>query len=111
LRTGSQIKKVVWHLTMRVCQRSNHKDGSTTIWPSSQTISNTIPYRGAIVGGDGRDWSDVPYEEKLGLACEIAKETWLTDPAAVMADRIGLRRVREKTREELVKLIKMASNL
>lgn len=111
LRTGSQIKKVVWHVTIRVCQRSNRSDESTTFWPNGMKITNTIPYRGATVGGDERDWSDVPYEEKLGLACEIAKETWLTDPPAAMAERIGLRRVREKTREELVELLERAANL
>lgn len=111
LRTGSQIKKVVWHVTIRVCQRSNRSDESTTFWPNGYAITTTVPYRGANVGGDERDWSDVPYEEKLGLACEIAKETWLTDPAAAMAERIGLRRVREKTREELVELIERAAKL
>jgi very-short-patch-repair endonuclease len=111
LRTGSQIKKIVWHVTVKSCQYSSPKNASPTFWPAGQTKIATIPYRGLKVGGEERGWSDVPYEEKLGLASEIAKKTWLTDPVAAMAERLGLRRLREKTREELVELIEQAAGL
>ena len=69
-------------------------------------VAKEVPYRGSKVAGEDRAWVDVPLPERRALAREIAEQTWLTDPAAAMAERIGFERLRETTRAELAELLK-----
>ena len=77
-------------------------------WPDGSKPTETIPFRGLNKGGEQRNWRDVPYPEKLGLAQTIASQHRHADGAAVMAEEIGLGRLRQATREELESLLKAA---
>lgn len=106
LRTGSQIKKSVWASAIRARKHTREADFSPTFWPDRMASGQLHPYRGTQVAGETRAWVDVPLPERRALAREIASSPDLTDPAAAMAARIGLGRLREGTRRELEDLIR-----
>lgn len=109
LRTGSQIKKTVWAAAIRERRHSAEGNHGAVFWPALMPVAKEFPYRGSNVAGEARAWVDVPMPERRALAREIAAQTWLTDPAAVMAERIGFERLREITRVELAELLKEVS--
>ena len=104
-RTGSQIKRQVWTALSKSRKSTRTPNNETVLCPEGTAPTMTIAFRGLRVNGDERGWSDVPYPEKLGLAIEIAQRGHSQDPAAAMAARIGLSRLRQVTRDELEALV------
>ncbi|MSR13778.1 MAG: DUF3320 domain-containing protein [Gammaproteobacteria bacterium] len=104
-RTGTQIKEQVWTAVGKRRRVSNEPSGEIVYWPDGAQISKSLPFRGLLVNGELRSWQDVPYQEKFGLALEIAGSEKRTDLAAVMAARIGFSRLKQVTRDELETLI------
>ena len=107
-RTGSQIKKQVWAAISKARRSTRTPNGETVFWPEGLEPKEVIPFRGLTIAGDERSWHDVPYPEKLGLAHAILAHVPRAEAAAAMAAKIGLGRLRRKTREELEALLKAA---
>lgn len=107
-RTGSEIKKRVWAAVGRQRKNTRAPDGSSTFWPQDMEPNAHIPYRGEVVGGESRPWSVAPYAEQLGLAVEILQAIPSGERVTEMARRIGIGRLRAKTRDELVELLESA---
>lgn len=104
-RTGPRIKKQVWAAITKSRRSSKSPKAEVVFWPHGSEPGKAISFRGLIVNGEERTWQDVPYPEKLGLAVDIIKSPRVHDPAAEMAARIGLARLRQATREELEALL------
>ena len=87
-------------------------NGEITFWPDGSEPETIIPFRGVTSGDDGRSWHDVPYPEKLGLARSILDRSPYEHVAVqAMAARIGLGRLRQKTRDELEALLKVVREM
>ena len=110
-RTGREIKKRVWSAVGSQRKGSKAPDGSNTFWPAQVDPIDHIPYRGDSVAGEARPWQAVPYVEKLGLAVEMVLTVPPESRVAEMARRIGLERLRAKTRDELVELLESAAGM
>jgi very-short-patch-repair endonuclease len=110
-RTGSEIKKRVWSAVGRQRRSSRAPDGSNTFWPSGVEPMAHIPYRGEVVAGEARPWTAAPYAERLGLAVEITGSVPSDGRLAEMARRLGVGRLRTKTRDELVELLESAEGM
>lgn len=108
-RTGSEIKKRVWAAVGRQRKNSAAPDGAKTFWPEHEPPVSHRPFRGQIVDGVARPWESTPYAEKLGLAVEIARSQASENRLGAMARRLGLARLRTKTRDELVELLESAA--
>lgn len=104
-RTGTQIKKVVWASILKSRKYNKTDDGHTVLWPESADPCEVMNFRGLDINGHVREWADVPYPEKLGLAQKIKGLGNIEDPAAMMANEIGLGRLHQSTRAELENLI------
>jgi transcription elongation GreA/GreB family factor len=107
-RTGSQIKSQVWAAVSKSRPHTRDANGESTLWPKDSEPAEIISFRGMIVAGEQREWSYVPYPEKLGLASEVAAKG-RGDLAGEMASRIGFARLKQTTRQELEELLKEAS--
>ena len=107
-RTGSQIKNQVWAAISKKRRSTRSPDGETIFWPENTETSEVVPFRGMKVNGEDRNWQDVPYPEKLGLAVSVLKEEQ-EDPVNTLAAQIGLGRLRQATKAELQKLLEEAS--
>jgi hypothetical protein len=70
-----------------------------------------ISFRGDVVAGEPRPWSDAPYVERLGLAVDVVRTTPAAQRLTLMAQRIGLGRLRTKTRDELIELLESAEGM
>jgi very-short-patch-repair endonuclease len=103
-RTGSQIKKQVWAAISKKCQITKSENGETVFWPEKIEPNEVISFRGMEIKGEKRDWRDVPYPEKLGLAVSTI-ESGVEDPVNAIAVQIGLGRLRQVTKEEIEKLL------
>jgi very-short-patch-repair endonuclease len=110
-RTGSEIKKRVWAAVGRQRTSTRAPDGSSTFWPENTESAAHIPFRGDVVAGEPRPWSEAPYVERLGLAVDVVRTTPAAQRASVMAQRIGLERLRTKTRDELTELLESAEGM
>ena len=109
-RTGSQIKSRVWGATSKYRRHSRDGNGESTFWPTGMEPVQVITFRGMVVASEQREWSFIPYAEKLGLAVEVRRKA-CGDYAAAMADRIGLARLQQSTRAELEALLEQASRI
>ncbi len=107
-RTGSQIKKQVWAAVSKARRSTRTPKGETVFWPDGAQPSLAVPFRGLTVADEERSWHDVPYPEKLGLAFASLDSGRNPDEAAAMAAKIGLARLRQKTRKELEALLETA---
>ena len=85
--------------------------GENIFWPKDVQPANFIPFRGLEFGGQERSWQQVPYPEKLGLAHSVVTNRGTRDPVDAMAKKIGLGRLRQATRDELVELLKSAAKI
>jgi hypothetical protein len=110
-RTGKDIKKRVWAAVGRQRKVTKAPDGSATFWPQHAETSAFIAYRGDVVAGEKRPWALTPYVEKLGLAVEIVRTTPEEGRVTEMARRVGVVRLRVKTRDELIELLESAAAL
>lgn len=108
LRTGSEIKKRVWAAVGRQRRTSKAPDGAVTFWPAHMDPSAFVPYRGSVVAGVERPWHSVPYVERLGLAMDVVRSVPDAARVAEFARRIGVGRLRAKTRDELIELLESA---
>ena len=101
LRTGSQIKRQVWAAIGKTRRSSKAPNKETIFWPLGMEPAEHMSFRGLGANGEDRTWREVPYPEMLGLAVDIVTCSRTEDPAAEMASRIGLSRLKQATREEL----------
>jgi len=106
-KTGSKILRTISGVMQRARVISREPDGSEVYWPNGVDISNSIPFRGMEVKGVRRGWADLPYPEKLGLACEVLSQS-NADPALAMSRRLQLSRLRANTRQEIEAVISHA---
>jgi hypothetical protein len=109
-RTGSQIKSQVWAAITKERRHSKDPKGGSTFWPKGMEPKQVISFRGMTVAGEQREWANVPYPERLGLALEVLAQS-KGDLPAEMATRIGLARLKQTTRDELEALLKEAQTL
>ena len=109
-RTGSQIKSQVWAAISKERRHSKDPRGGSTIWPKGVEPKQVIPFRGMTVAGERREWASVPYPERIGLAVDVLSKG-RGDLPAEMAARVGLARLKQKTREEFETLIKDAQGI
>jgi very-short-patch-repair endonuclease len=107
-RTGSEIKKRVRSAVGVQRKSTKGPDGSHTFWPTTVQPLVNVPYRGDVIAGEPRPWQVAPYPERLGLAVEIVLTVPVVHRVAEMARRIGVGRLRTKTRDELVELLESA---
>jgi hypothetical protein len=110
-RTGSEIKRVLWRAIGSQRASSRCPQSVTTFWPEGLPPSDHVPYRGNKVGGHPREWDHTPYAERLGLAVEVMTNTDDASSLGEIASRIGLSRLRDKTKQELLALLEVAENL
>ncbi|MGP1395713.1 MAG: DUF3320 domain-containing protein [Inquilinaceae bacterium] len=106
-RTGPEIKRIIWRAMSRVRARSRGPDEVEVLWPDGMRISTYVPFRGMKVAGVARNWSDLPYPEKLGLANEILIDNH-ADPGLAMSRAVGLTRLRNNTRQEIEAVLAVA---
>lgn len=109
-RTGPQIKQQVWASVSKDRKTSRDSNGETTFWPAGQSPVELVPFRGAKVGDQVRDWDFVPQAEKLGLAMAVISNG-RGDLAGHMASHIGLSRLKQTTGVELESLLKEAKQM
>ena len=111
-RTGGQIRRTVEQALTRQRPESRGPDQKKIYWPVHAEPQQVIPYRGLFDGKGARTWADVPDPERLGLARQVLAGSRPDhpedDPAAAMADVIGLTRLRQTTREEFEVLLRRA---
>jgi very-short-patch-repair endonuclease len=110
-RTGSEIKKTVLAAIGKRRPASRTADDETVFWPEGSKPQIHTVYRGREVMGDPRGWSDTPYPEKLGLAVATLRTLSVDAAPAAMALQIGLGRLRNTTKQEMMGLLKVAENL
>jgi len=110
-RTGSQIKRTIWNAISSHSNRTKAEDGHTILWPSEMPSVSIMKFRGLTNGGQDRSWAQVPYPEKIGLAAAVIAVTDISDAPEAMAQKIGLRQLRNTTRIEFMGLIDAATNL
>ena len=110
-RTGSQIRKTVWAAIHKDRKPEKGPKGENIFWPKDKQPANLIPFRGMKVSGEERSWKQVPYPEKLGLAHLVVTNRGRQNPVEAMAQKIGLRQLRQKTREELEELLNSAAEI
>jgi hypothetical protein len=101
-RTGEQIKNQILNSINNARETSHGPDGERVYWPKESQVEQVVPFRGMSVNAEVRDWKDVPYPEKLGLAKECANSH---NSVAEMAKRVGLGRLSSKTSEEFELLL------
>ena len=104
-RTGSQIKQQVRAAVSKARRVSKTPQGGTIFWPQNSQPTYMIPFRGMKVNGEARTWQDISHPERLGLAIETLNSHAGHDPASVMANCLGLSRLRRSTRTELDALL------
>ena len=108
-RTGREIKRVVWRAVQRKRRYTAAPDGQKIFWPKNTEPCSHLPFRGLEVNGQPRGWNDVPYPEKLGLVKSVLSTAHpAADIPALCASRIGLGRLRARTRAELEALVEEA---
>ena len=110
-RTGSEIKKQIWAAVGRQRQSTKAPDGAVTFWPEHLAPTSHLPYRGDVVAGESRPWQSTPYVEKLGLAIGLVASCRPEIRLTEMAKRVGVLRLRTKTRDELVELLESAAGM
>ncbi len=102
-RAGKQIRAQVQRAVSKARARTEVR--GVVFWPDRQEPQKVVGYRGKLLGGVERDWADVPYAEKLGLAHEVAATLSGEDALAALAARIGIGRLSRQLREELEELL------
>ena len=110
-RTGSEIKKRVWSAVGRQRKATRAPNGTSTLWPLGQEPTPLVAYRGEVVAGEPRPWVFVPYVERLGLAADVVGTTPAELRLTELARRLGVGRLRAKTRDELVELLESAAGM
>jgi very-short-patch-repair endonuclease len=110
-RTGSEIKKRVWLAVGRQRKATRAPDGTSTLWPLGQEPTALVAFRSEVVVGEARPWAFVPYVERLGLAAEVVRTVPVELRLSELARRIGVGRLRAKTRDELSELLESASGM
>jgi len=110
-RTGTEIGKRVRAAVQPLRTCSPAPDGHEILWPNGASPRALVPFRGLRLGGVDRVWAEVPHVERLGLARAVLLAGGGGDPAARMAERIGIGRLRGATRAELEKLLSEASDM
>ena len=110
-RTGSEIKKRVWSAVGRQRKATRAPDGTSTLWPLGQEPLALVAYRGTVVEGELRPWAFVPYVERIGLALDVVRTTPAELRLAELAKRLGVGRLRARTRDELVELLESAASM
>ena len=103
-RTGSEIVRVCREAVLQVGSLATAADGQEVVWSREDDGVAIMPFRGLSVDGVERDWSDVPYPEKLGLARTI-REQGADDPVRAMAQSLGMGRLGSVLRAELQSLL------
>lgn len=69
---------------------------SPTVWLMPADIVDEIPWRGVDAFGYSRLWTEIPYQEALGLA-RYALDKAPKDPVSFICDEFNLKRRHEKT--------------
>jgi transcription elongation GreA/GreB family factor/very-short-patch-repair endonuclease len=110
-RTGPQIRRQIKTALRNVGHSSKQPDGEIIRWASDASPSEWIPFRGLDLGTHRREWKDVPYPEKLGLAKEILHDCSSDRPIDDIAASIGLSRLHRAMLLELQSLIEAAEYL
>ncbi len=108
-RTGSEIKRTIWRVIHRARARSRGPDDTDEFWPKDVHVAAWIPFRGMMVDGVVRSWSDLPFPEKLGLARAILAQND-SDPEFAMSRQVGLSRLRANTRQEIEAIVAVAQD-
>lgn len=104
-RTGSEIQRVIWKAVGSLRQATRCPNSVTTFWPKEMQPSLYVRYRGNTVGGQPREWEHTPHAERLGLALQVLSHPERESDLTRMASRIGLSRLREKTKLDLLQLL------
>ncbi|MCP1339269.1 DUF4011 domain-containing protein [Idiomarina sp. M1R2S28] len=73
-----------------------NEDYSPTLWSAPEKIVNLIEWRGVEAFGYDRKWSELAYEEALGLA-KFARSKDPNSPVEVMCEELKLKRRHETT--------------
>ncbi|OJY64453.1 MAG: hypothetical protein BGP12_15215 [Rhodospirillales bacterium 70-18] len=101
-RTGREIVRVVRAVAEPLGQFVPAPDGEEVIWmPTAEPVA-IVPYRGSDIAGEPRQWTDVPYPEKLGFARDFVDHA---DAVRAMSAALGLGRLTGTTREEFRALL------
>jgi hypothetical protein len=103
-RTGSEIVRVCREAALQVGAVRSAADGQDVVWSREGAAVGIMPFRGLSFGAVERDWSDVPYPEKLGLARTLL-EQGSDDPVRAMAQTLGIGRLGSALRAELQGLL------
>lgn len=104
-RTGKVIRRRVWTAVGGARKMTEEADRTHIVWPASMEPVPVMPYRGTVVEGEPRPWDATPYPERLGLAVDVLRAHGAARGVAVMAEAIGLGRLREQRRLELEELL------
>ena len=99
-RTGKEIKRTIWDACRHLRERTREPDGNEIFWPGDKDPEKVMDFRGMRVGSAARDWSEVPYPEKLGLVASVLSQNPV-DPARSVADAIGYSRLTSGFRTEI----------
>ena len=111
-RTGPLIVQQTLAAISRVRQTTKTPDGAIVVWPKNMPPLEVTQFRGLAVDGEERSWQYVPHSEKLGLAIDVYKKNRASfDLPGAMADRVGLTRLKQVTREEFTSLLEEAKRL
>lgn len=102
-RTGPQIESTVWAACRRVREHIETPDGHKVFWPEGVVPQPSVEFRGLGVGGTAREWSEVPYPEKVWLV-QAVWDRRPSDPVRVVAEQVGVRRVTEQFRAEIERI-------
>ncbi|MFB1487061.1 MULTISPECIES: DUF3320 domain-containing protein [unclassified Thiocapsa] len=108
-RTGSEIVRVCREAVLGVGSLATAADGQEVVWSREDDGVAIMPFRGLSVDGVERDWSDVPYPEKLGLA-QMTLGQDAEDPVRAMAHTLGIGRLGAGLRAELQTLLSAAGS-
>jgi very-short-patch-repair endonuclease len=99
-RTGSVIKRQVWRACQRLRMAARTPDDHVVFWPAGMAPSPIVGYRTL----NDRNWSDVPYPEKLGLV-QRARASDVDRTVRAVAALAGIGRVSEKVHVEIARLV------
>ena len=104
-RTGRQISSTVWAACNRLRQHVATPDGHKVFWPDGVQPAMMIPFRGLTLGGEHREWREVPDPEKLWLVkkCIDGKNE---DLARAVAELSGIGRVTTQFRAEIDSIVR-----
>ncbi len=107
-RTGRQIVRAVRAVAEPLSHIALTQDGQEVIWQAGAQPLAVMPYRGSEIAGEPRHWSDIPYPEKLGFACDFGEHA---DAVRAMSAALGLGRLTATTREEFEGLLEVVRSM